>query len=230
MSPSVSATTMVAATVEFSATLRTEATEIVGGLLDLDGSRGNASEPSATPSPSSSVSALLPIPSLSVSNISEGSSGNASEPSATPSPSSSVSALLPIPSLSVSNISEGSSGNASEPSATPSPSSSVSALLPIPSLSVSEVSSGSSGNASRVSLTPSPSVSASGSPKVIVRVSSQPCRSGESLTKNIGLGCGSAIRATVALPDSVKAESASRYSMVVLSLSAKLPDITATAS
>ena len=56
----------------------------------------HSSEESATPSLSSSVSALLPVPSESVSRVSLASSGKASDESATPSLSSSVSALLPV--------------------------------------------------------------------------------------------------------------------------------------
>ena len=53
-------------------------------------SSGNASEVSATPSPSSSVSELFPIPSESVSTDSAASSGKASPLSPTPSPSEST--------------------------------------------------------------------------------------------------------------------------------------------
>ena len=80
---------------------------------------GNASFASSTPSLSSSVSALLPMVSPSVSRVSSGSNGNASF-SSSPSLSSSVSALLPMLSPSVSTVSSGSSGNASFASSAPS--------------------------------------------------------------------------------------------------------------
>ena len=94
-----------------------------------------ASCSSLKPSPSSSLSALLPIPSRSVSRLSRGSFGKASE-------------LSPTPSESESSLSLKSSGNASRESITPSPSSSGSELLPIPSVSVSKLSLLSNGNAS----------------------------------------------------------------------------------
>ena len=61
-------------------------------------SNGNASAVSNTPSSSSSVSALSPVPSLSKSEDSVESNGNKSFVSSTPSLSSSVSALSLIPS------------------------------------------------------------------------------------------------------------------------------------
>ena len=103
---------------------------------------------SPKPFPLASMSALSPIPSLSVSNHSVGSSGNTSPLSPTPSPSVSV-------------VSVGSIGNASLASATPSLSSSPSWLLPSPSKSESTYSPRLSGNWSKASATPSPSVSRS---------------------------------------------------------------------
>ena len=98
------------------------------------------------PSPSSSVSALLPVPSPSVSIVSVESNEKASSVSITPSPSSSVSVLLPVPSPSVSVVSLASLGNAS-------------LLSPVPSPSVSVVSLASLGKVSLLSGTPSPSLS-----------------------------------------------------------------------
>ena len=66
------------------------------------GSSGKASSVSSYPSPSSSGSVLLPIPSLSVSNHSVGSNGKASFQLRYPSPSISVSHRLPMLSASVS--------------------------------------------------------------------------------------------------------------------------------
>ena len=97
---------------------------------------GNASFTSKTPSPSSSVSAVIPAPRHA-----------ASQTSGPPSPSVSVSSPSVI------------SGNASAVSRTPSSSSSVSALLPVPSASVSTVSVESLGKASEASHTPSLSLS-----------------------------------------------------------------------
>ena len=98
---------------------------------------GKRSFSSSIPSSSSSVSALLPVPSPSVSIVSAGSSGKASIGSRVPSLSSSVSVLLPVPSLSVSDDSDRSSGNTSSTSGTPSPSSSRSTRSATPSSSVS---------------------------------------------------------------------------------------------
>ena len=88
---------------------------------------------------SSSVSALFPFSSLSVSILSVLSNGNASLLSKTPSLSSSVSALFPIPSPSVSILSVESKGKASLLSKTPSLSSSVSIASDISSPSKSAV-------------------------------------------------------------------------------------------
>src|SRR5262245_8332888 len=153
---------------------------ISAALCPICGLSGAQSVASGSPSPSSSVSALLPTPSWSVSTDSDASSGKASLPSATPSLSSSASDALPMwswsvsswlalardtqlstPSITPSSSASGSSGAGSAPSASPSPSSSVSALLPMPSPSVSSDSDGSSGKASFASETPSLSSSVS---------------------------------------------------------------------
>ena len=120
--------------------------------------RFNASRRSGTPSLSSSVSALSPMPSASLSADSVGSSGNRSLISSTLSPSSLVSRLLPMPSPSVSTDSVGSSGRASRMSGIPSLSSSGSASFGMPSPSVSGEKL--SGLESIESIAPSPSVSA----------------------------------------------------------------------
>ena len=87
---------------------------------------------SVTPSLSSSVSALLPIPSKSVSTLSVASNGKASSMSVTPSLSSSESALSPMPSESLSVHSLESLGKASSANATRSPSQSLIGItLPI---------------------------------------------------------------------------------------------------
>ena len=126
----------------------------------LLGSSG--SEPAAVslvseyPSLSSSVSALSPRPSPSLSEDSLGSSGKTSKESITPSLSSSGSIISGSPSPSLSpGKSFGTSGSVpfviSNSSDCPSPSSSVSALLPIPSPSVSIYSLGSLGKTSTAS-------------------------------------------------------------------------------
>ena len=93
-------------------------------------------------SPSSSLSALLPIPSSSVSVFSLGSNGNASFASRMPSLSSSSSITSQIESLSVSNgifceSKESLPHSFSNVSSYESPSSSKSVLSPVPSPSVS---------------------------------------------------------------------------------------------
>ncbi len=123
---------------------------------------GQRSAPSAMPSLSSSVSALLPVPSPSLSADSAGSSGNASVASGTPSLSSSGSHGSPAPSPSASSWPAlAADGQLSFASGSPSASSSASALSPMPSPSVSALSAGSSGNASLPSGTPSLSSSVS---------------------------------------------------------------------
>src|SRR5690606_5390301 len=93
-SPSTSAeNTDCAASAVFEITCATGACATLShsGATALDASRGQLSSPSCTPSPSSSGSALLPIPSLSVSTHSAGSKGKASSVSAAPSSSASPS-------------------------------------------------------------------------------------------------------------------------------------------
>ena len=138
------------------------------GVLEL--SSGSApqsdSDVSFQPSLSSSGSALSPIPSMSLSDVSLTSFGNESLELSNPSPSMSSSALSPIPSPSRSDVSLTSFGNESLELSTPSPSmsSSLKSHIPSPSRSCG-VLDGSKGSVpqsvSAVSFQPSPSVSGS---------------------------------------------------------------------
>ena len=134
------------------------------------------SSASVNPSLSSSRSALLPMPSPSVSTVSALLVGKASALSPTLSPSVSddsagllgkASLLSPTPSPSVSSVSVASFGKAS-------------ALSPTPSLSESAVSDESFGKASCSSTTPSLSKSAACSTKLILRIADCVLRSASS--------------------------------------------------